>query len=81
MNRITPTHLRKRSLIEYNYLNDGEVKEKITTEYFCGAEYVNGVKPTEATKLQASIKASTNRTVRTSNELTALAIGVEVGEL
>lgn len=41
------------------------------------SEYINLVKPTDATRLQASIKASTNRTVSVSKELAAIAIGVE----
>lgn len=42
------------------------------------SEYINLVKPTEVTALQASIKASTNRTVRTSQELVAVALRSEV---
>lgn len=44
------------------------------------ADYVNMVKPTEATALNASIKASTNRTKRTADELSALAIKLESGK-
>ena len=41
------------------------------------SEFINMVKPTEASTLTASIKASTNRTNRVASELSALALGIE----
>jgi hypothetical protein len=41
------------------------------------SDYVNMVKPTEATALNASLKASTNRIIKTGQELTALAVKSE----
>jgi hypothetical protein len=41
------------------------------------ADYVNLVKPTEATALNASLKASTNRIVKTGQELAGIAIRCE----
>ena len=40
-------------------------------------DYVNLVKPTEATSLQASIKASTNRTIKSTKELVGIAVRSE----
>lgn len=40
-------------------------------------DYVNLVKPTEATALNASLKASTSRLIKTGIELTALAVSNE----
>lgn len=40
-------------------------------------EYINLVKPTEATALTASIKASANRTTKVANELSAIAVNAE----
>lgn len=42
------------------------------------AEYVNLVKPTQATALAASIKASTNRTCKIASELSAIAVDTEI---
>lgn len=41
-------------------------------------DFVNLVKPTEATALAASIKASTNRTLRVASELSAIAVNAEM---
>lgn len=38
------------------------------------SDYVNLVKPTEATAINAGLKASTNRIVKASNELTGKAV-------
>jgi hypothetical protein len=43
-------------------------------------EYINLVKPTEATALTASMKASTNRTMRVASELSAIAVDAEIKE-
>jgi hypothetical protein len=40
-------------------------------------DYINMVKPTEATSLTASIKASTNRAIRAACELSAIAVNAE----
>lgn len=45
------------------------------------SEYINLVKPTKATALQASIKASANRVVNTSRELSAIAVGNDLEEM
>lgn len=42
------------------------------------SDYVNLVKPTEATALTSSLKASTNRIVRVGQELSAIAIRGEI---
>ena len=42
------------------------------------SDYVNLVKPIESTALNASLKASTNRIVKTGQELTAIAIRSEL---
>jgi hypothetical protein len=44
------------------------------------SDYVNLVKPTDATKLKASTKASANRIVKNTNELTGAAVGVNNGK-
>jgi putative heme degradation protein len=41
------------------------------------SDYVNLVKPTEATSLIASLKASNNRTLRVGKELAAIALNTE----
>lgn len=38
------------------------------------AEYINLVKPTDATELHARIKVSSNRIIRSANELTGIAM-------
>lgn len=45
------------------------------------AEYVNLVKPTNATTLNASIKASVNRITKASHELTGIATRNEDGQI
>lgn len=45
------------------------------------SDYVNLVKPTQATTLHARIKASSNIITRASNELTGLAVGTENGQI
>lgn len=42
------------------------------------SDYVNLVKPTQATALTASLKASTNRIIKTGQELSAIAIKKEI---
>jgi hypothetical protein len=41
-------------------------------------DYINLVKPTEATALTASIRASTNRTLKVASELSAIALNSEI---
>lgn len=41
------------------------------------SDFINMVKPTEATALAAGIRASTNRTLRIATELSAIAIDAE----
>lgn len=41
-------------------------------------DYVNLVKPTDATKLNASIKVSANRVLKNNTELTAMALNEEL---
>lgn len=43
------------------------------------SDYVNLVKPTDATFLNASIKASSNRIIKNTQELTGLAVKLEDG--
>lgn len=44
------------------------------------SDYINTVKPTNATALAASMKATTNRAVRVGQELSAIAVGAESAE-
>lgn len=44
------------------------------------SDYINLVKPTEATALSASLKASTNRIIKTGQELTGIAVKIERNE-